>query len=106
MPDEKPEAIDLGKIRSIVQLYFPTCQPAIDALDQREIEEVKKLRADLKDNPVGATIMHLITQCYSISEMCQDVRELLAAQGDEIGKSVRDSARRCQLEAQHSPPVA
>ena len=93
MPDEKPDAINLGKIRSIVQLYFPTCQPAIDALDQREIEDVKKLRADLKDNPVAATLMHLITQCYSISKMCRDMRELLAAQGKEVGKSVRVGAQ-------------
>ncbi len=91
MPKERLAPIDLGKIRSIVQLYFPTCQPAVDALDQRETEGVKKLRADLKDNPVAANLMHVITQCYSISKMCRDVRELLTAQANEIGKSVRDS---------------
>ncbi len=92
-PQEKFDTINLGKIRSIVGLYFPTCQTAIGAFDQQAAENAKTLRVDLEEkklNPLTAGFSYLLLECQSRTRMCGELRELLDKQADVIGKSVRD----------------
>ena len=90
-PSQPTEPVNLGKIKSIVRLYFPTCEPAIAALEQREVEETKKLRDGNKADPISAFLFYAMHQNASTLRMCSDVRDLLAAQAENIGRSVRDS---------------
>jgi hypothetical protein len=90
-PSEPMEPVNLGKIKSIVRLYFPTCEPAIAALERREFEETKKLRDGIKADPMSAVLGYALLQNASTLRMCSDVRDLLAAQAENIGRSVRES---------------
>ena len=88
-PQEKFDVINLGKIRSIVGLYFPSCQTAIDAFDKQEVEDAKALRAKIEDDPVTASFSFILIQCAHISKMCREMRDLLGKEAKAIGISVR-----------------
>ena len=90
VPQEKFGTINLGKIRSIVGLYFPKCQAAIDAFDQEDIEDVKALRADFKSDPLTAGFGYMLVQCAGRSKMCHEMRKLLECEANMVGKSVRE----------------
>ena len=87
-PQERFDAINLGKVRSIVGLYFPECQVAIDAFDKQDIEDVKALRADFENDPLTAGFSYILVQCAGRSKMCREMRDLLGKEAKAIGISV------------------
>ena len=88
-PQEKFDAINLGKVRSIVGLYFPTCQAAIDAFDKQDIVDVEALRANFTNDPLTAVFSYMLVQCAGRSKMCLEMRDLLGKEAEVIGLSVR-----------------
>lgn len=94
-PAERFQTINLGKVRAIVALYFPACQPAFEAFDQRSTENARLLRASLekKDrDPSFPLYEHVLLESQSRQRLCGELREFLGKEAEQLGKAIRLNA--------------
>lgn len=88
-PAEPLPVSNLGKVRSLVGLYFPSCAPALIAFDARSAENTGALRAAIQAaevTPLQAGFQHALLEGQSLVRLGDDLRVLLSAQARQIGR--------------------
>ena len=88
-PAEPLPAANLGRVRSLVGLYFPACAPALSAFDTRSAANTEFLRAAIQAaevTPLQAGFQHALLEGQSIVRLGDDLRVLLSAQARQIGR--------------------
>lgn len=92
-PEKPIEAVNLGRVRAIVTLYFPELQGALVTLSDREAAATAAIRKSIENgnNPIVAGGQFALEQSVYVSALCRELREALPATANVIGASVRES---------------
>lgn len=89
------EKFNLGKVRSLVSLYFPDLSATLSEYDKKCEELVLTLRADLQNedmNKMTAMYGHVIMAGQVTSNLIEKLRVLLADQAHKIGGPIRSAS--------------
>lgn len=90
----KIEKLNLGRIRSLVTLYFPDLAAIVAVYDKDCNELIRKLRADLQNegmDKMTAMYGHVVQVAQVTSNLCNELRILLTEKTSEIGATIRNA---------------
>lgn len=94
-PIGKPfEKFNLGRTRSLATLYFPALATALQVYDTKCDELIRNLRIDLQNEDMDNTTAmfgHVILAAQLTSNLCNEIRQLLNTEADQVGASIRKS---------------
>lgn len=88
----KIEKFNLGRIRSLVALYFPDLAAVVANYDEKCSELIMTLRADLQNegmDKMSAMYGHVVQAGQLTTNLCEDMRRLLTKKASEISASIR-----------------
>lgn len=89
------EKFKLGRMRSLVALYFPELAAALATYDEECSRLARTLRADLQDagmDKLTAMYGHIVQAGQATSNPCDELRGLLTEKAGAIGISIRQTA--------------
>ncbi|MBY0284325.1 MAG: hypothetical protein K2W81_10220 [Sphingomonas sp.] len=91
----KIEKLNLGRIRSLVSLYFPDLAAMVTVYDENCNGLIRTLRADLQNegmDKMTAMYGHVIQASQLTSNLCNELRVSLTKSATKIGTSIRRAA--------------
>jgi hypothetical protein len=94
------EKFNLGRIRSLVTLYFPALAAAVATYDAKCGALIKTLRADLQDpdmDKITAMYGHVVQAGQLTSNLCEELRGSLTDGAGVIGASIRGAGASIRL---------
>lgn len=90
----KIEKLNLGRVRSLVSLYFPDLAAMVTVYDDNCNELIRTLRADLQNEDMDkmtAMYGHVVRVGQVTSNLCNELQISLTKRAGEIGASIRDA---------------
>lgn len=94
------EKFNLGRIRSLVTLYFPNLARMVATYDAKCGELIRTLRTDLQDpdmDKITAMYGHVAQAGQLTSNLCEELRGALTDEAEAIGASIRGAGASIQL---------